>query len=168
MILVINETIDSGTPQKVADFLNRIPQDEIKLEHFIYLQSRGGNCSCAEVINHLINKSEFGITLVGFGQLCSCAFDLFFNHQGRKMLTKGTIGMYHHSSINVDIHENNKPDYTEDKAKLIYLTGHMRQETSKMMKMLNFTAIEVKKVRSGKDVWFQPERMHEFLKTVNK
>lgn len=167
MILVLNERIENGTVVKIAEFLSRLPVESTHIEHFIYLQSRGGECWQSEAIIHMLNKSGLGINLVGFGQLCSCAFDLFFKYNGPKMLTPGTVGMYHHTCIQVDIHENGIPDYTEDKARVKYITGYGKQESDRTMKRLKFTAKEIKRVRSGKDLWFQPNRMEQLLKTAN-
>lgn len=166
MILKINEKISEETVDKLVSFYNGFdPKTGEKA--LIYFASRGGGYSAMEAMIDLINIYAEHTIIVGYYMLASCGFELFFKVKCKKQFAGGCMGMYHQSCIGVDMNENWKPEYKEDEAKEKYMKGFMKPQTLSLCSELKFTEKELSEIKKGNDVWFQPERMNEFLNVVS-
>lgn len=163
-ILKVSERISEETVDKFVSFLNQRQNIAQNSKSIIYFQSRGGLCSCVDVIQDLLSRHKDDVTLIGYGQLCSCAFDLFFLAACDTQLLPGTTGMMHQSSIEVEMNESFNPNYTEDKAKKRFMVGYMATQTLSIINYLDFNKKERDGIKKGNDVWFSQERMQEFYK----
>lgn len=159
MILKLNENISDETVDKVVSFYNNTQEKAV-----IYFSSSGGNYFAMETIVDLINSHKEITTIIGYGLLGSSAFELFFTVECEKRIIGGCNGMYHQSYIAIEMSEKWKPVYVEGKAKEKYLKGYMNQQTTLLCEKLGFTKKEKLEITKGNDLYFQPERMKEFLK----
>lgn len=162
MILKINEKITDDVLDRLITVYNEF--DPQKEQILIYLASRGGDYVTMEAILDLINRYKTHTTIVAYSLLASCAFELFFRVKCKKELIGGCMGIYHQANIAVQLNENWKPIFEEDVAKEKYMKSFMKNATMSLCEQLCFTDKEIAKLKSGGDVWFQPDRMNEFLK----
>lgn len=165
MILNINESIGKETVDKLIDAMNNLEQGE-KL--FIYLFSEGGCMASEEAMVHIMNNNIDRIELVGYGDLMSAGFGIFFRYDGYKILLPGTLGMFHQTRMEMDtISEFNNPDQMRYKADKEWMKLQ-REHTINFCNSLKMTSKEISDIKKGKDVYFQYHRMQEFLKAQEK
>ena len=163
MVIKINEKISEEAFDKVIAAINSLSStNESKI--CVYLSSRGGSYNAMEGLLDLINCHQGIICLIGYGQILSCAFELFFRAECEKKLVGGACGMFHQSNISIDMNENMKPEYIEGEMQVKYMKGYMKSNTMELCRKLAFTANEFKRIKQAKDVWFGVERMEELLK----
>lgn len=167
MILKIDESIKDETVDKLVSFYNNFNPRNENEKAIIYFSSTGGDRACMEAMINMINIYGFHTILIGYRNLFSCGFELFYTVKCHQKIVLGEcMGMYHQCSLDVRLNEFLKPEYKSDKAKLIYMEKSMRQITEDFCKELKFTDKEVRKIRKGDDVYFQPDRMKEFLSII--
>lgn len=160
MTINICESVTKETVDKIAKSINELKQGE-KL--FIYFSSDGGDVSSAEAIIHIINNNMDLIEIVGYGELLSCAFDIFFKTKCYKILLPNCVGMCHQSSVTININESTKPYEERGQADKTWMKLQ-KEQTIKFCNSLNMTSKEISAIKRGKDVYFQYKRMQEFLK----
>jgi len=160
MILKINEYISEGTLDKFIQSYNELDNKDILT---VFFQSRGGCIDSAEAILELIKMYSKITILIGYGELCSCAFDLFFKATCKKTLIKGCIGMCHQSSVKVDINENGHLHGHEARALQNQIISFFKKQTDYIGNIVGLTDAEKSKIKKGIDLWIQPERMEELL-----
>lgn len=163
MILKLRGDINGEMTDKLIQSLNLKSEDELL---HIYLNSKGGGVDEMNAMIDVINENRESIVLHGYGDLCSCAFELFFSVECERHLLKGTRGMFHQSEMVLDINEDGKPSGAEDKFRHKYMKS-MKTITMDYCDILNFTKKEKKQIKKNKDVWFMPDRMQEFLEMLN-
>lgn len=115
------------------------------------------------MILDILEQFGFNTEIVGFGRICSTAFDLFFSAKCEKRLLDGTVGMYHQAVTKVDMNERWRLVYKEDEAKKPWMRKHMGSISTALCDKLGFTVKDKKKINRGDDVWFQPGQMKQFL-----
>lgn len=160
MILNINEPITKDTVDKISAGLNNLKPNE-KL--FIYFSSEGGEIYSAEAIIHIINNNIDIIELVGYGDLISCGFDIFFKTKCYRILLPNSLGMYHQASVRIDINESANASDRRGYADRQWLKLQ-KEQTIKFCESLKMTDKEINQIKRGKDVYFQHNRMQDFLK----
>lgn len=160
MILNINEAISKDTVDKLSITLSNLKQNE-KL--FLYFSSEGGEVNSAEAIIHIINNNIDLIELVGYGDIMSSGFEIFFRSKCYRILLPNCLGMYHQGSIKIDVNEGSNPYQTRDKADKEWMRSQMEQ-TLKLCNSLKMNEKEITSIKRGKDVYFQYNRMLDFLK----
>lgn len=161
MILNINEGIGKETVDKIAKGINELKVGE-KL--FIYFSSEGGEIPSAEAIIDMINQNVDLVELVGYGDLLSCGFDIFFKVRCHRLLLPNSLGMCHQASIQIGINESARPGDTRSKIDKEWMKLQ-REQTLKFCNSLHMTDKEIRDIKSGKDVYFHHKRMLELLKT---
>lgn len=165
MILNIHETLTSELVEKVVGFYNSLkPEDKA----FIYLCSEGGYVEAKEAIKSIIHKNSDITTLIAYGEIDSSAFELFFEANCDKEILFGTLGMYHQATASVIINENGAVKEKGSKATKEYLTRILKKETVTLCEKLGMSKQEIAKIKTGKDVWFQQDRLIQFLENVSK
>lgn len=169
MICNISEEFTKELLDRFCETLNNLGAKE-KLT--ILLNSRGGEYPFAQAMLELINSESYvnRITLVGFNVLASSAFELFFLAKCDRKLIDGTIGMYHQSTISVEIGENLQPVDNEDWVRTDYLQNFSRKQTDFVCHLLGFDKVIKDKIRDKNkktDVWFTVKEMNDFLKKSN-
>lgn len=161
MTININEDITKETVDKITQAINELqPNDKL----FIYFSSEGGDVNSAEAIIHMINNNADIIEVVGYGELLSCGFDIFFKVICYKMLLPNTVGMCHQSNVKININESTKPYEERGVADKAWLKLQ-KDQTIKFCNSLGMTDKEITAIKKGKDVYFQYKRMQDFLKT---
>lgn len=167
MILNLFGSINQEMLDKLTAFLNTVPEKQPNSMSTVYLHSTGGEYWVMEAMLAMLHQRAQDISLWGYGRLYSSAFDLFFLFRGEKALVHGTVGMYHQASMSIYVNENAKPETSEDYSKKKFSATHLKGITEMVINELKFTEVEIKKINNGKDVYFQPERMKEFMRLSN-
>ncbi len=132
----------------------------------MYLNSSGGMVKFAEAILDILNKNKDRLVLTGFGELSSCAFDVFFNAECKKELLGAVIGMYHQSNIKVHYDERGKIQADYDKMMMLVGKTEYRAVTKKTCRITGMNRKELAQITQGDDVYFSPVRMREMLAHV--
>lgn len=147
-MLILNGEIDDNMLEKAAAYYRDFN------EAVIYLSSPGGFVSCQEALLHMFNTHN--TKLYCYGEIASCALELFIKAKCYKELLPGTTGMAHlhyrklHVTQNGNIHKEDN-FYFED-------LGNSKDETSALFKPL-LTVKEFRKLEAGEDVYLSHERM---------
>ena len=129
---------------------------------FIYFTSEGGSVSVTSAMIDIINQNVDLIELVGYGELFSAGFNLFFKSKCNKILLSNSIGMCHISYMNVEINENLK---LADPYGLALKKSFKKEKliTEAFCKSLGMTSKEMNSVLKGKDAYFDYSRMLELM-----
>lgn len=159
-ILRLDQRIDSDFIDKLISFLN----DSEGYDKIFYLSSRGGNVSDMIIAADLINKQGNKIVLIAYNQIASCGFELFFICNCPKIILPDTIGMFHQSTVMVELNEHGKPSDKEEDAKLVFMQTNMARRTNDLIDYIGISSEEENRIRRGEDVWFTTQRLLEFLK----
>lgn len=160
MIYKICDHITQQTLDSIIEVYNSLEKTD---ELIIYLNSSGGDYNAMEAILDLINNNKEITTLIGYGCLFSSAFELFFSVTCKKRLIGGCTGMYHQSVIDITVNEQWKTEFQSDKSKKLYMMGYMHSKTLETCNRLKMSDSEIKSIKNGKDLYFDPIRMHNFL-----
>lgn len=161
MILNINESIGKETVDRIASAINELKPGE---KVFIYLSSEGGDPGCADAIIHIINNNVDLIEIVGYGDIMSSAFDIFFKSKCYRILLPGCMGMSHFGSVKMDTSESPASYETRKKADETWMKLQ-KEYTLKLCSDLKMTDKEISIIKRGKEAYFQYSRMLELLKT---
>jgi len=129
----------------------------------IYLNTDGGKVETLEAMLFEINRVPEKYRIIGYGHLFSCGFELFFRAKCERALCGNVVGMYHLGGADITLSETGFPTYTAGVAQKEYLK-RLLPETISLCEKLNFTKAEIKKIRACHDLYFQADRMQEFLK----
>lgn len=164
MILNIEGRIETDTVNKVAEAMNQCSVSGQELD--IYVSSLGGDLCATEALLCMIKKygQDHCITLFGYGQLQSCAFELFFLSDCAKHLVGGVVGMYHLASTEVALNEKGLPAYQYGTAQKQFITGYVKKRTLEVCERMGMTAKEKAYIQRGNDQFFMPDRMDDFLR----
>lgn len=148
--------IDTETVNKLLEFCNGCSDKTV-----IYFSSDGGTTIGESVlIDYLSNKDD--IELVGLFALSSSAFDVFMRTKAKKRLIKPVYGMIHLPSVRVERDTNDRYIYDSHK----YSARNMKsviEDDIAFYKKLGVTAKEIIKIRKGENVYFEYDRMVEFM-----
>jgi ATP-dependent protease ClpP protease subunit len=129
----------------------------------IYLNSPGGDVNSMIAIIDLINECQDAIELIGYGNLSSAAFNIFFAAKCKKQLLPYTDGMAHLPSSSLRVDARGKvigDDYMLAGLKSV---KDLKNLFFKLFKELSFTPEELKLINDGKDVYFTHKQMLELL-----
>lgn len=133
----------------------------------VILNSGGGLIDVADIILEILAGANVGVTLMALGSIYSAAFELFFRADCDKIIHPHTLGMFHFGFDDISMDENGKAKGEEAAARM-NLLKLMKPKTLELCELLGMTTGEIRKIKSGKDVYFQPNRLHEFLKSFNE
>jgi len=147
--------------ERPTDFGNGV----LFYERVIYFSSPGGFVTAAETLVNYLNggANDFLITLVGAGELCSAAFDVFFKAcPANKYLLKSAYGMAHEATF----YSNIRSEKCNDSFDTFF-----RKELSKKdvemydyyKNVLEISKERISKMKKGKDLYFSNEEMQEML-----
>lgn len=160
MIILLKGEVEPEMAQQLVYALNNLQKEE-KLD--VYLSSSGGSVFVAELILDLVNRHKDKITLYGYGDISSSAFDLFFLSECEKILVGNPVGMYHQSTVEIRVNEHKTPQTNYDKMRLRLEADVYRKITTDTCKLTGMTSKETKEINRGLDVYFTPIRMKEML-----
>ena len=165
MILKIQEDLSEATLDTLVGAYNNLEAEE---ELIIYFTSGGGLTKVAEVFVDLINRNKDRTTLIGYGDICSSAFHAFYLSECKRELLPGAYGMYHQSSMPVDMNETMRPNYTYGLFQEKYLKVFCSASTMNFCNYLGFDEKQMALMKKGKDIWFMPHEMEAFLRTSQR
>ena len=162
MILNLQGEINTDMVKDLIEFCNQGYDD-----NEIYLNSHGGNLADMVVMLDIINKRSRSTTLIGYEQLSSAAFVLFYSVNCKIEIINDCFGMFHkaYSAFNLHSDGNVKKDF--DKFQLSIMSN-MQESLDLLIKRLKFNKTEIAKYKDGKDVYFAQNRMLEFAEIRNK
>ena len=155
-IILDEEDFEKAMLEKITEAYNKT-EDVITM----YLNSRGGRVSVLKVLLHLVNSNPERFYLVGFHNLSSCAFEFYMKAKCKKEILEGTIGMYHLGNTDITFTDRMKPAYDSDIAVIERKKKYHLPEIIQLMKDCEFTKSEQKKIKAGKNLYFQFNRMKE-------
>lgn len=165
-IISISGEFNSETLNKFIEDYNNTP-DEVTDLH-IYLSSFGGESSVSECIVDIIEHSKYHVTLIASDDISSAAFYLFFKSKGDKRILPNTIGMFHMGYIETaSVDERGKPKEEVDKA-VIQSLKNAKKDTLDFCEKLGMNTTEIGKIKRSKEVYFQYNRLVEFIDNLKK
>ena len=162
MIVSLDGDVEINMFNKLIDSYNENTDDQLH----IYLNSRGGDVSIGFAIIDFINERKDNIEIIGYGELLSMVFHIFFETTCKKRLIRNTIGMTHLSSCSYNLNSNKNMIDSSDK---IYYANMKEsdEEAFPFLENLSLNKNELKSIKNGKDVYFNYKRMQELLKHQN-
>lgn len=150
-------------PDQVKELVKWLGDNPGSVE--VCLRSEGGECHLSSWVLNVLNNNKDRVTLVGVEWMKSAAFSLFVKYEGRKMLSYGTMGMYHYGALEISIAYNSFPNYkSEGKCQVEYLELMRKNNLEWCKGFMNEK--ELREYEEGKDVYFGFERMIEICKEV--
>lgn len=159
--VIINTTLSNESILQIVQQFNAIDPNQPVT---VYISSEGGEIRIAETIMDIIEHCSAKITFVASGELCSSAFELFFNTKCfDKRILPQTIGMIHQAKCPYEYNEAGKPadgysKIVRSNLKRSYLKGII------YLQKLGLTEKEIEDYKSGKDIFFDCARLKQFLK----
>jgi len=163
MILSLQGEVNQEMFDKLVEFYNKNPDNAT-----IYFTSHGGSTDIQECIIDLINKYSTITTLIGYKDLLSSGFDVFFSTKCKHELLPGTLGMYHLPILNnVSLCTNGKHDSPYNEAVFEKTKTYLKDQTLELCKRLKMTKKEKQIILDNEDAYFLPKRMEEFLQIIN-
>lgn len=150
------DDIEKESVEKLVNFINDFDE-----EILLGLHSDGGQSGLSRYLLDVLNINKERITLFAFEFIGSAAFNIFYDFQGRKKMSFGCIGVYHHAS---------KPISVSGKNNVTYFAGRAEQKT--MVELWDNTIErgknflndkEMKSLKKNEDVPFSFSRMKEIF-----
>lgn len=160
MILHLSGDVNPEMFNSLVRGINDLRKDD---NLHIYFTSQGGLTDVAEAIIDLVNKNQEYIGMTFYGEIFSSGMLIFLQTQCQKWLLKDARGMYHFAWQELIIGEGGKPldDYD------IFCMKEMKRSKERTLNYLKtyttLTDKEIAKVRAGKDVYFNYDRMLELI-----
>lgn len=151
-----NDGLNEETIKPLIDFVNF---NEGQL--VIAINSTGGGQGLEAILRQMLAENSDRITLVAVAGVSSAAFKLFYQYDGKKVLTTGCIGMWHYGYRPAHIDERGKLAYTQDKAHVRSMKQIRPNADALAESFMNET--ELRKFRKGDDVYFDFERMKQIF-----
>ena len=132
----------------------------------IFIDSPGGEIPVFSQIYSMIESCPSKCSLTAVSEIHSAAFELFFTVTCNRSLMPFTFGMYHLGYNEITVNENGEVKHEYDKA-LSDNLRLMKPYTLSICKKVGMSAKEIKWITSGKDVYFQHDRLLVFLNKVD-
>lgn len=169
IISIIGEFKDSTLEKFIEDYQSIIIGNvDEKIDIDVYMESSGGESFIGDIMLDILDKSPHNITLIAVDEICSAAFNLFFRSKVAKRILPFTIGMAHYGRVEgITVNEKGKSVDDCDIAQIESLKN-MRDDTIKFCKSLGMNNSEIRKIRQGKEVYFQHKRLQEFIDNLSK
>jgi ATP-dependent protease ClpP protease subunit len=154
MIINLTGEVNETMVKHLLDGLRR--EEDCK----ILFSSPGGYNESMEAILFILGEFKDRVELIGYGDLSSCAFIIFFLAPCRKSILPSTTGMIHLPAMDVSLTQTGRPRQQEER----WYYGEMKKEKAFFMeryKQMGLTPKELKKIEKGDDVYFSHSRMKE-------
>jgi ATP-dependent protease ClpP protease subunit len=163
MVININEVISKDVFDKLIQSFNTLKPEET-LD--IYFATEGGDVHYMEGIIDFVNKNSSRIRLFAYGEICSAGFDIFFRTKCYREILPATMGMAHFTGVMVSSLGTTHTRKVDDKAYLAW-AKKSNEDCIKFYSSIGFTKKELERVKKGEDLWFQIDRLNEFLSKTN-
>lgn len=144
--------------QKFIAFVNENDDNIV-----VYLDSSGGTCASALMIQDIISREPERFEVVASFQILSSAFELFFSVDCKKKIMPDTFGAYHliGQTSRINAAGVASEPLSEFTMRQIRKTG-VRQAVE-FGQRIGMNPKEVDAIRRGKDVFFTNERLNQLL-----
>lgn len=165
MIININGVIEVGVLDLLVNCYNSLPEGE-KLK--IMFSSEGGDNAIASAIVYLINCHASSTEIVGYGNLISNGFRIFFAVNCQKDILPQTLAMYHVSRFHgLTLYEGTSRHNIEFEN---FISSSLKnyEYIHETHELVGFTDEELADMKQNKDVWFKPSRLKQMLKYNKK
>lgn len=159
--LVISSDVDKELVERLSQFYNGLAEGD---KAVVMLCTDGGDSDSRDAILMLLQLYSPITTLVGYYELCSAGFEIFFQFKGKRELADGCTGMYHRAYASISIDSAGKIKGEGAKFLMEELKGVAWDKALAMCKEIGVTTNEIKKITKGEDVYFTYEQMKTFLK----
>lgn len=158
MIVHIKGKVDDEMLEKFIEMYNTESNN-----YLVYFTSTGGSADTANVIVDLINRYAEKTTIIGYRELLSAGFYIFFVSKCKKELDIETLGMWHQGITDISLNDRGTIAYTNHKAvqKLNKTIGYPK--CVELATKLGFNDLEMKEFKKGEDVYFLSDRLNVFL-----
>lgn len=145
--LLFNEALNMENGQMILDFIQASPGPVT-----LGLGSGGGMSSVGNFLINAFNNEADRLTLVAMAGVYSMGFELFYRYAGPRKMTFGVRGMYHFSSQGIQI----------------MATGRLSSMKTDRERDLQFASLfmtdkELRRMKAGRDVFFDFERMKQIF-----
>jgi hypothetical protein len=158
MTYLFNGEINEENLADLISFSNSIQEP-----FTLYFASSGGIEDLIPVYLDYFETEGNRIRLVGYSQIYSAAFEIFFRARClERIILPSTIGMYHQCSISLVVNESGKVS-GEEEAKLDNVKDCSNKATRSFLKYLEFTESERKRILANETLYFNYKRMIKFL-----
>jgi hypothetical protein len=155
----IDGELKCETVEKFIDFVNENHDSEIT----VFIDSNGGWNVSAQAIAVIINDHHERFRMVSGGTIFSAAFWLFFSVKCERKIQEGTIGCYHLVRQNLEIMSNGAGADRIQDYNLKNLKKDWAKSTQGFCDAIGLTQSEIKSIMSGKETFFDTERLRELL-----
>lgn len=166
MILNLTKPVNDEMFTQLCQAVDDCIQKETSLR--IYLNSPGGSVDSMIAIIDLINECHEAIELIGYGELTSAAFNIFFAAKCEKRLLPYTVGMAHFPSSELRIDARGKVIGDTYMLAGLKSVKDLKSLFLNLFKKLDFSKEELKLINDGKDVHFTHRQMTELLNGKRK
>lgn len=159
---IYDDDIKSPEVGKLIDQFTKTEDNEIH----IYVRSCGGDADLVKPLIDIINNSDKEITLIGFAEVHSAAFDLFWKTTCNKRILKGTYSILHFSDMKVW-----RKDTLKENTWLKVAEKVLKQDDEELYSFLKstkqLTTKELKSLLSYEDIFIEYDRLIKILKIEN-
>jgi hypothetical protein len=157
--LLFNEGLTMEQGQLILDFIQSTDGPLT-----IGFGSGGGHTSVGNFLIDAFNNEKHRLTLIAMAGVYSMGFEVFYRYEGQKKMVFGVRGMYHLSSQEVQISAHGRAAYDEGTCQLSGLKNDRVRDLQ--FASLFMTEKELRKMKSGQDVFFDFERMKQIFPDV--
>lgn len=105
----IFEGLISNDELQVTNLISFIQETEGDLT--IALCSEGGDAALSRVLLRMLNEHSERITLIAYELVGSAAFNVFYEFEGEKKIAFCTNGLYHHTTVDINVAGGNRATY---------------------------------------------------------
>lgn len=159
MVFTYKDSINIEGFGKISEFLS----ENWESNNTIYFSSEGGEAQLIPLFLDLFEKYGYNTELVGYSDLFSSGFEIFFLAKvKKKRLLNYVLGMYHQASAELYLNENGLLVNGQELSRFRNLTRCSKDMTKLMLDTVNFTAKERKQLLSGETLFFDNDRMKKF------
>ncbi len=132
----------------------------------LYLDSPGGICVSAQIIQDVINREPERFELLASNQILSCAFELFFNAKCKRVVLPEAIGADHLTGSTARVNAAGQVDDPLTAFKFAEIKRAGKRDALAFCTRLGMSQMKIETILRGKDVFFTPERLSELLQNV--
>jgi len=136
-------------------------QDNRGKNMLISIDCNGGHVTISQFLTRVLNENRDKITLLLNMEAYSAAFKLFYMFKGHRMLSKGSVGMWHEAGSYIRVSTGGK--INKDSDRNFYESQKQPDIDDEEFAKSFMTPSEFKKYRKGENVYFSFERMKQIF-----
>jgi hypothetical protein len=161
MIIYLNKHFDD---ECVEEFINKVNSSENYQDITVYLSSYGGKVTVTPILRDIIQKYQ--MNLIACSEIYSSALDLFLTSNTPRSVLDETVGLFHKTHMNINVHTNLKHTETNNSLLKIWKT---EPECDKLVRQfLDLTPKQLKRFNKGEDIYLNHKELRKALKNSEK